>query len=614
MSVYGQIPIMRGIFAVALMLPALVRAQEVIFQHGFENLAPTISSIAAQTIAEDGSTGAIAFTVSDADTPVGNLLLSASSSNTSLINAAGISLSGSGTNRSVSLTPLANANGTANVSISVSDGASSVSTSFILTVSAVNDPPSFAISNALIVVPATASGAQQLTGFTVSMSVGPPDEQATQTLQGFNLQWLGQNAALLANAPSLAINGTLNYSLRNLPSDGSACLSVSLTDSGSNVGANSNTSSSQSFQIRRGAVVVDCASLFSCANDTDNDRLPNCRERGTLSFVDANDPGTFLGNADTDGDAIRDGDEVLGSAAGLNLPALGVNPLKRNILLEYDWFDDASECAAHSHRPTAAIATQTAQVYANAPVSNPDGTTGITLIQDYGQGGVFTGGNLIADADAIVDGLGTEFYAHKAANFAANRSGYFHWVLFPHRYTSATNGSSGLAEINGDDLIVSLYCSNSTGNVRNTIVHELGHNLGLRHGGNVNCNYKPNYNSVMNYRYQFPGVDTNCNVAGDGVPDYSVGTRIALNENVLNETQGVCGTPAFDWNNNGSIQTGVVFDINSADGGQASGCGGTLTTLSDFNDWGNIFYGGISDADLMQRSSEVIECTAKPPQ
>src|SRR3712207_8659716 len=49
---------------------------------------------------------------------------------------------------------------------------------------------------------------------------------------------------------------------------------------------------------------------------------------------------------------------------------------------------------------------------------------------------------------------------HKSANFAANRHGYFHYCLMPHRYNS-TSGSSGQAEINGDDLIVSLYCAGS---------------------------------------------------------------------------------------------------------------------------------------------------------
>ena len=35
-----------------------------------------------------------------------------------------------------------------------------------------------------------------------------------------------------------------------------------------------------------------------------------------------------------------------------------------------------------------------------------------------------------------------------------------------------------------------------------TFMHELGHLLGLGHGGSDNVNYKPNYQSVMNYRYQ----------------------------------------------------------------------------------------------------------------
>src|SRR6185295_13243210 len=124
----------------------------------------------------------------------------------------------------------------------------------------------------------------------------------------------------------------------------------------------------------------------------------------------------------------------------------------------------------------------------------------------------------------------------KGANFATNRQGYFHYVLMPHRYNT-NSGSSGQAELPGNDLIVSLQCFLTTNNVANTIMHELGHNLNLGHGGNEDCNWKPNYNSVMNYRFQFPGVDTSCNAVGNSgetnVLDYSRGTRIALNENSL---------------------------------------------------------------------------------
>ncbi len=40
-----------------------------------------------------------------------------------------------------------------------------------------------------------------------------------------------------------------------------------------------------------------------------------------------------------------------------------------------------------------------------------------------------------------------------------------------------------------------------------TIMHELGHTLGLLHGGFDDINCKPNYPSVMNYLYQFDKAD-----------------------------------------------------------------------------------------------------------
>ncbi len=193
------------------------------------------------------------------------------------------------------------------------------------------------------------------------------------------------------------------------------------------------------------------------------------------------------------------------------------------------------------------------------------------------------------DADGVVaGGVDGDFLTIKAANFAANRNGYVHYVLNPHRYNTSSN-SSGQAEINGDDLIVSLYCYGSTVNVANTIVHELGHNLGLRHGGNVDTNNKPNYNSVMNYLYQFPGVDTNCTVPGDGKLDYSTGSRASLNETALSETAGICSGVDVDWNGNSVIDGGLVAADINGDGAQS--------TLTDYNDWANVYFGGLSDGD-----------------
>jgi len=332
--------------------------------------------------------------------------------------------------------------------------------------------------------------------------------------------------------------------------------------------------------------------------DTDNDRLPDSVETNTGIFIDANNTGTNPNIADTDGDNIDDGDEVLGTLAGLDLPGMGTNPLRKDLLLEYDWFDDSIDCGSHSHRPTSITISRASTAFSNSPVTNPGVATGVNLISDYGQGGLFTGGNLIVDADGVIAGGvdGSDFLNYKAANFAANRNGYFHYVLLPHRYNT-DSGSSGQAEVYGDDLIVSLYCANSNQNVANTILHEVGHNLNLRHGGNESCNYKPNYNSVMNYKYQFPGVDNNCTPPANGVLDYSVGDRISLNENNLNEFNGTCG-PGFpyDWNKNSTIESSVVENINQYDS-EVGQCGGTLTTLNDHDDWGNILFGGLGSAD-----------------
>jgi hypothetical protein len=353
--------------------------------------------------------------------------------------------------------------------------------------------------------------------------------------------------------------------------------------------------------------------------DTDGDRLPDVYETNTGVYVGPTDTGTDPNHADTDRDFLGDGDEVYGTAGGLDLPALGTNPLRRDLLLEYDWFDDGITCGSHSHRPTAGALALVTTMFGNAPLTNPDGTTGINFIHDYGQGPApFTGGNLIADADGVLTGgvNDSEFVTKKNANFASNRHGYFHYVMLMHNYDTNST-SSGQAEILGDDLIVSLQCFTSNGNTANTIAHELGHNLNLRHGGNVNCNHKPNYNSVMNYRYQFPGVDNNCDPAGNGVLDYSRGTRITLNETALDENQGTCGNPpgpAVDWNGNAVIESTVSANVNASDTNQASTCGGTLTTLSDYNDWANLVFTGTSDFDGASLTpTEVIDCDNPAP-
>jgi hypothetical protein len=349
----------------------------------------------------------------------------------------------------------------------------------------------------------------------------------------------------------------------------------------------------------------------NCDLDTDGDTLPDCAETNTGKFVDITDTGTDPQRADTDSDGMKDGEELLGTIDGLDLPGLGVNPLRRDLLIEYDWFADANECAAHTHKPTAEMLARVAATFAAAPVQNPDGSSGINVIQDVGQGGALGGGNLIEGHDPVLPGgFDPTYQTIRGENFQANRLGYFRYVMLAHRYDGGSS-SSGFGEVVGDEAIVTLNCAISETNVARTIIHEVGHNLGLDHGGFEGCNGKPNYNSLMNYRYQFAGLDATCNATGDGQTEgFSRGDRVTINEAAVDEAKGVCGNPAIDWNYNGSVESGIAYDVNP---GHDAMCGGTLSEIQDFDDWANITLSGTLDAKgLLKGIKREVGCAGAP--
>ena len=86
------------------------------------NDAPTLSAIANQAIDANSWTGALAFTVNDLETTAASLTLSKASTNLTLVPTANIVFGGSGANRTVTVTPVANETGTATITVTVSDG------------------------------------------------------------------------------------------------------------------------------------------------------------------------------------------------------------------------------------------------------------------------------------------------------------------------------------------------------------------------------------------------------------------------------------------------------------------------------------------------------------
>ena len=142
------------------------------------NTPPTISAIGAQSTLQDTPTGAIAFTIGDAQTAPGSLTVSGSSSDLTLVPIAGIAFGGSGANRTVTLTPAAGQTGTSTITITVSDGTANASTDFVLTVNAVNDPPTISAIGNQSTPENTPTGA-------IAFTVGDPDnDPATLTVTG----------------------------------------------------------------------------------------------------------------------------------------------------------------------------------------------------------------------------------------------------------------------------------------------------------------------------------------------------------------------------------------------------------------------------------------------
>ena len=98
-------------------------------------------------------------------------------------------------------------------------------------------------------------------------------------------------------------------------------------------------------------------------------------------------------------------------------------------------------------------------------------------------------------------------------------------------------------------------------------MHELGHTLGLFHGGQDEINYKPHYLSVMNYAYDMPIAavsNQGTQVALEAwLLDYSRSEgAIELDETALVETAGVRGGPIgrkMVWN---SAPSGQVSSLN----------------------------------------------------
>ena len=215
------------------------------------NDIPVISTIADRTINEDTSTGAIAFTVADEETAAGSLAVTATSSNTSVIPNNNLVLGGSGADRTITVTPTANAHGSATITIKVTDAhGKSAQRTFTLTVNPVNDAPTISAIAGITIDENQDTGVRSFTIADAETSEGSLTITATSS-----------NTALAPNNRIVLGGSGSSRTIKVTPladKTGSATITVTVSDG--------QLSSSQSFEL----TVRDVPATFQVIPETNS--------------------------------------------------------------------------------------------------------------------------------------------------------------------------------------------------------------------------------------------------------------------------------------------------------------------------------------------------------
>jgi len=280
---------------------------------------------------------------------------------------------------------------------------------------------------------------------------------------------------------------------------------------------------------------------------------------------------TLSPSADTDGDGIPDYIELHGidyldeENAFQTDTNIVCDPCRETIAVQADYTAETDPGNAHTHRPVDAAIDEAVEMFNNAPRSAVTGNdcpysgyplhdTGVDLIVDVAD-------NPLEMADISLDCFNFDFGALQQS-MPFYRTPYYHHGVYGHAIAGASSSGRScdnkkffialgnvcdeeFCDPDDEDGLCDQICDlgvTQNGGTRLqalTLVHELGHNLGLQHGGGDTISrFKPNYLSVMSYMWRNYGLIDEDNTTWI---DYSRHEMGPLDMRNLDEAAGVPG-------------------------------------------------------------------------
>lgn len=238
--------------------------------------------------------------------------------------------------------------------------------------------------------------------------------------------------------------------------------------------------------------------------------------------------------ADRDGDGIPDIWEeegvTLSDGTKLPLQAFGADPDKKDLFLQLNWMASeyetlgcgnvdvkaSAQCAKankRSYRPSPEILDQLVDLFAQHDINlHIDAGATYTNIDNYGP---FHGGQTLDYKEYYLNGEKPATALLRAQRELLGARDAVFRVGVIGDYMDYRDTSTGIAVVGGNAFYVANFNRmRNQEELRNTILHEFGHTLGLRHNGHKdyvegldNNRMHPGYHSVMSYSYQMRRFD-----------------------------------------------------------------------------------------------------------